>query len=562
MLDLKAKIMYNEIYTMAIYIKKGEMKMTKLNKSLLVTIGIVAALFIPTFIALGNFVYSQVASVSESSITKLEITDPAGTLFTLSSDNSKKAADIAGFVKINDNAAKKTSLPEALAGADSFEFKYYSYDRVKTYNYYFSENAAEAYFVDDRGTVYKIDENDAKSFLATEYARCLYTTSSFPALTVSDEKLVPVSGEWVYKTYSGDYVALNDIQQSQKTEQVYEMKGAFALNFDNEPDFLNVTVSDDNGVVFSDSYANIANADLAGRTIDVVVEAKWYESESESCYGSATYEFKAKILLPAVFYLGKTEIEPGEFVVISAKNVDDPSAITLATDPDIGFTPTFFTDGRYARALVPVPMEYEGGDIKLICTYGEVSQEMTLNITPKTFRSSTFDVGASTVSQTRTETTLKAFNDTMAPIVAQTESKPLWEGLFMEAVNSDVTVGFGIKRIISATGEVYRHQGVDYVATAGKEVMATNNGKVVYVGYLDLPGYMVVIDHGLGLKSWYCHLGSTAVAVGDTVSKGDIVGYAGATGFTVKPFPHIGLSVYDVPVCPYDLWDEGILMTE
>ncbi len=536
--------------------------MTKLNKSLLITIGIIAALFIPTYIALGNFVYSQFASVSPTSITKLEITDPRGTLFTLSADDSKAASDIAGFVKINDNAARKTSLPEALEGTDFFEFKYFSYDRVKTYKYYFSENQSEAYYVDDKGTAYQINENDALAFLATKYARCLYTTASFPQMTVSAQEITPVSGEWVYKTYGGDYVALENIEQAPKTDDVYQMKGAFALSFDNEPDFLNVTISDDTGVVFSDSYANIANASLEGRTIDVVVEAKWYESETENCYGSATYEFKAKILLPAVFYLGKTEIEPGEFVVISAKNVDDPSAIKVTTEPDIGFTPTFFTDGRYARALLPVSMEYEGGDVKIICSYGEVSQEMTLNIIPKTFRSSTLEIGASIVSQTRTETTIKAFNDTMAPIVAKTESTPLWEGLFTEAVNADVTVGFGIKRTISATGEVYRHQGIDYVATAGKEVMATNNGKVVYVGYLDLPGYMVVIDHGLGLKSWYCHLGSTAVAVGDTVAKGDVVGYAGSTGFTVNPFPHIGLSVFDVPVCPYDLWDEGIPMTE
>jgi len=536
--------------------------MKKLNKSLVITICIIAALFIPTYIALGNFIYSQFASVSEGSITKLEITDPDGTLFTLSADDSKAASDIAGFVKINDNAARKTSLPEALDGTDFFEFKYFSYDRVKTYKYYFSENKSEAYYVDDKGTAYQIDENDAQSFLATEYARCLYTTASFPIMMVSSEALVPTSGEWVYKTYGGDYVALENIEQAPKTDDVHQMKGAFALSFDNEPDYLYVTISDEDGVVFNDSYANIANASLEGRTIDVVVDAKWYESETESCYGSATYEFKAKILLPALFYLGKTEIEPGEFIVISAKNVDDPSAIKLATEPDIGFTPTFFTDGRYARALVPVPMEYEGGDVKITCSYGEVMQEMTLNIIPKTFRSSTLDISATIVSQTRTETTIKAFNDTMAPIVAKTESTPLWEGLFTEAVNADVTVGFGIKRTISATGEVYRHQGVDYVATAGKEVMATNNGKVVYVGYLDLPGYMVVIDHGLGLKSWYCHLGSTAVAVGDTVAKGDVVGYAGSTGFTVNPFPHIGLSVFDVPVCPYDLWDEGIPMTE
>lgn len=536
--------------------------MAKLNKNLLITIGIIAALFIPTYIALGNFVYSQVAGVDEGSITKLEITDLAGKVFTLEAGDAEATADIAGFVKINNNAAKKTSLPEAISDKDYFEFKYYSYDRVKVYKYYFSENNGEAYYVDDRGTAYLIDADDASSFLTTEYARCLYNTATFPTMTVSSEALVPVSGEWVYKTFGGDYVALDGIEQSPKTDHIYQMKGAFALSFDNEPDFLNVTISDADGVVFSDSYANIANASLEGRTIDVVVEAKWYESETDACYGSATYEFKAKILLPAVFYLGETAIEPGEFVVISAKNVDDPSAIKFASEPDIGFTPTFFTDGKYARALVPVPMEYEGGDLTFTCSYGEVTQEMTLEIIPKTFRSVTFDISASIVSQTRTETTIKAFNEAMAPIVAQTESTPLWDGLFVEAVNADVTVGFGVKRTISATGEVYRHQGIDYVATAGKEVVATNSGKVVYVGYLDLPGYMVVIDHGLGLKSWYCHLGSTAVTVGQTVSKGDVVGYAGATGFTVKPFPHIGLSVYDVPVCPYDLWDFGVIMTE
>lgn len=532
----------------------------KLNKGLLITICIIAALFIPTYIALGNFIYSQFASVSKGSVTKLEITDPKGTVYTLLADDQEAASDIAQFVKINDNAARRTSLPEALDGTDCFEFNYYSYDRIRTYKYYFSENQSEAYYVNDKGTAYQIKEDDALAFLASEYARCLYSTTAFPTMTVSSETLVPVSGEWVYKTYGGEYIALDNIEQAPKTDTVYQMKGAFALSFDNEPDFLNVTISDKNGVIFSDSYASITNASLGGKTVDVVVKANWYESETEACYGSAVYEFKAKVLLPAKFYLGKTAIEPGEFIVISAENVEDPSAITFTSEPDIGFTPTFFTDGDYARALLAVPMEYEGGDVLITCSYGEVTQEMTLDIIPKNFRNSYFEVGAAIVNETRTESTLKEFNETMAPIVAQTESTPLWDGLFIEAVEADVRLGFGFYRTISSTGEVYRHRGVDYLTVTGKEVMATNSGKVVYVGYLKLPGNMVVIDHGLGLKSWYCHLGSINVSVGDTVAAGDVVGYAGVTGFTVDPFPHIGLSVYDVPVCPYDLWEEGIPM--
>lgn len=536
--------------------------MTKPAKSILVIIGIIVALFIPTYIAIGSYLTAQYAPVTQSSITMLEITDPKGNVFTLPANDASAAKDIGGFIKINDNASKITSLPEQLVGVDHYEFKYYSYARTRTYKYYFTPDASSAYYVDANGKVFHIAAEDASSFLSTEYARCLYNTTDFPKMTVSGEVMTPVTGEWAYKTFGGDFVALDNIEQAPKSDQIYQMKGAFALSFDNEPDFLNVTIRDNDTIVFNGPYEEIVNTSLEGMTVDVEVKAEWYNSESDACYGAALYEFRAKVLFPAVFYLGETEIEPGEFVVISAKNVDDLSAVSFASEPDLGFTPTFFADGKYARALVPVPMEYEGSSVKFICSYGEVTQEMTLDITKKNFKSVTLDISATIVSQTRTETTIKNFNDTMAPIVAETESVPLWDGLFIEALNSNINTGFGLKRTISATGQVYRHQGVDYVAVAGKEVMATNSGKVVYVGYLDLPGHMVVIDHGLGLKSWYCHLGSAAVKVGDVVNKGDVVGFAGSTGFTINPFPHIGLSVYDVPVCPYSLWEEGIIMTK
>ena len=534
-------------------------------KNIFAVVACVVALFIPSYIAVANYVSAQYAPVDEKTITKLEITDVDGNLFELPADDAEAAKDIAGFVKINDRSIEQTSLPDPLVGTDYFEFKYYSYDRTQVYKYYFSENPNESYYVDANGTAYHINTDDAAVFLSTRYARCLYNTTAFPIMTVSGEQMIPANADWAYKTYSGDYVPLTDIQSANPTEKVYAMKGAFALSFDNDPDYLNVTISDGGNVIFSDSYANVANVSLEGRTVDVTVDAKWYETDEQSCYGSATYKFKARILLPAVFYLGKTEIEPGEFVVISAKNVDDPTAVKFASEPDIGFTPTFFTDGNYARALVPVGCEFEGTEVKFTCSYGEVTQEMTLDITPKTFRSVTADVSPTIVSQTRTESTLKAFEEAMAPIVAQTAAEPLWEGTFLDYKVADgytLNCGFGLKRTISATGTTYRHQGVDYVAASGKNAYAVNNGTVVYVGYLDLPGYMVVVDHGLGLKSWYCHLGSTAVNVGDVVKKGDIVGYVGATGFTAKSALHLGLSVYDVPVCIYDLWEEGIIMTD
>ncbi len=537
--------------------------MSRPTKNILVIVACIAALFIPTYIALGSFVVAQFAPVDEKSVTGLEITDTAGNVYSLLREDGG-ASDIASFIKINNRAIEQPSLPEQLVGSDYFEFKYSSYDRTQIYKYYFSENTNEAYFVDANGRAHHITADDATAFLSTKYARCLYDTTSFPTLNISGETLTPTSGDWVYKTYGGDYVALDDIKSGSPTDEVYMMKGAFALDFDHMPDFCNVTISDGGTVIFSDSYSNIANASLEGKTIDVLVDARWYETDSEACYGSSTYSFKAKILYPAVFYLGETLIEPGEFVVISAKNVDDPSAIKFTSEPDIGYTPTFFADGKYARALVPLKMDFEGSEVKFICSYGEVTQEMTLDVEDKTWGSSTLDISATIANQTRTETTLKNFRDTMAPIVAVTEPTPLWDdGLFLEGPESGILrIGFGRYCTITGTGETYRHEGVDFLSSAGKSAYAINNGKVAYVGYLDLTGYVVVVDHGLGLKSWYAHLGSAAVNVGDVVSKGDVVGYVGSTGFTATTTLHMGLSIFDVPVSPYDLWDEGMIMTK
>lgn len=544
--------------------------MGKPTKNILVVAAVIAALFIPTYIAIINFIGAQYAPVSEKSVTRLEITDPSGIVYTLTPDKASDAQDISAFVTLNNRSLEQPSLPEPLRDADYFEFKYYSYDRTQIYKYYFTANANEAYYVDSHGTPYHVSDADAQAFLATKYARSLYTTSSFPTLSVSGAAVTPTSGDWAYLIHGtggdsgveGKYAVLDDIVVREPSENIYQMVGAFALNFDHQPDYCHVTVSDNGNVVYSDSLENVVNATLEGKAIDVYVEAKWYEGD-ESSFGSATYQFKAKILMPAVFYLGETEIDPGEFVVISAKNVDDPTAIKFVSEPDIGFTPTFFEDGKFVRALVPVPMDFEGSEVKFTCTYGEVSQDMTLDIADKTFGNSPLEISATVAMQTRTDTTIRVFEEAMAPIVAVTEAIPLWEGTFLEGPESGILrVGFGRYCTISGTGETYRHQGVDYLSSAGKTAQAINNGKVVYVGYLELPGYMVVVDHGLGLKSWYCHLSDPMVKVGDTVNKGDVVGMVGSTGFTSTVTLHMGLSVYDVPVCPYDLWEKGVTMTQ
>ena len=68
---------------------------------------------------------------------------------------------------------------------------------------------------------------------------------------------------------------------------------------------------------------------------------------------------------------------------------------------------------------------------------------------------------------------------------------------------------------------------------------------------------MVVIDHGLGLKTWYMHMGEIKVSVGDMVSTGDVIALAGSSGFSEVNGVFTMMTVGNIPVCPYRTWDTG-----
>ena len=89
--------------------------------------------------------------------------------------------------------------------------------------------------------------------------------------------------------------------------------------------------------------------------------------------------------------------------------------------------------------------------------------------------------------------------------------------------------GFGQRRD-PFTGEAAYHTGLDISADRGEPVVATANGVVGTAQPSGAYGNMIVIDHGFGLATRYAHLDSFHVKPGDRVRRGDVVGYAGATG--------------------------------
>ena len=80
------------------------------------------------------------------------------------------------------------------------------------------------------------------------------------------------------------------------------------------------------------------------------------------------------------------------------------------------------------------------------------------------------------------------------------------------------------------TGEPANHQGIDISTEKGDPVYATADGVVESASWNGDYGNFIVIQHEFGLTTRYGHLNSYRVSPGDTVKRGDTIGYVGSTG--------------------------------
>jgi murein DD-endopeptidase MepM/ murein hydrolase activator NlpD len=135
-------------------------------------------------------------------------------------------------------------------------------------------------------------------------------------------------------------------------------------------------------------------------------------------------------------------------------------------------------------------------------------------------------------------------NATTADWIRANSAPNLWP------VEGQVTGSFG-ERIDPFNGEGAFHSGVDIGSSYGSPIIAPADGVVTFTDQLGGYGKAIMLDHGHGISTRYGHLSGFAVTAGQSVHRGDVIGYVGASGRSTGPHLHYEVRINDTPVNPY-----------
>ena len=244
---------------------------------------------------------------------------------------------------------------------------------------------------------------------------------------------------------------------------------------------------------------------------------------------------------------------PGEVVRFSLSLPEPANQVSLkAWDKTF---PCFRVSRQQWEGLLGIDLDIAAGDYPVDVDVDGVlhPRQLTLKVVSKTFPTRHLTVDPKFVSPPAEELErIRRESRQVASIFRSVTPKRLWDRAFVLPVPGAATSGFGKRSVLNGQPRS-PHSGTDFSAGEGTPVQSPNSGRVVLAASLYYAGNTVILDHGLGLYSYFAHLSRIDVQKGEEVATGQVVGLVGATGRVTGPHLHWTVRLTQTRVDPLSL---------
>ena len=183
---------------------------------------------------------------------------------------------------------------------------------------------------------------------------------------------------------------------------------------------------------------------------------------------------------------------------------------------------------------------------------GKEIEENNINLTvAEKFTEENIEVSPVEVARTNlNDKVVTAINDEVARKAEEERIKNMPDVNGIKLANLPVTGTITSRYGVSSRIRSSNHTGLDIAAKKGTPIQVVSDGVVTFAKYNGSYGYLVKVDHGNGVETWYAHTSKMYVSAGETVKAGDVIALVGSTGNSTGPHLHFEIRINGEHVNP------------